>query len=193
MIAVDIVELDSIEDGIADEVRRFVARTFGLDTRRIQVDVDLDEAFDPGREQVGSHVIMGQLQSQSAADGSRLLGLVGSDLFLPMLSFVFGHAQLEGPVALVSLARLRQDFYGLRTDASLLLQRVETEVAHELGHTFGLHHCPDRTCCMSLSTSIEEVDAKRPSFCRSCRARLREWRVGQQPSTELEPQSEGSK
>lgn len=193
MIAIEITELGSIEAGVADAVRRFVARTFGLDTRRIDVEVDLEEAFDAAREQVGSHLLMGQLQSQSHADGSRLLGLVGSDLFLPMLSFVFGHAQLEGPVALVSLARLRQEFYGLHPDDPLLLKRVETEVAHELGHTFGLHHCADPRCCMSLSTSIEEVDAKRPEFCRSCRVRLREWRVGHQPNDELEPQSEGSR
>jgi archaemetzincin len=136
---------------------------------------------------------MQQLQSQVRGDGSRLLGLIGRDLYLPMLSFVFGHAQLEGPVALVSLARLRQEFYGLRPDPDRLRQRAETEVAHELGHTFGLRHCEDSRCCMSLSTSIEEVDGKQPGFCRSCRVRLRQWRVEHPPNRVPAPQSEVSR
>ena len=63
---------------------------------------------------------------------------------MPVLSFVYGQAQLEGQVAVVSLARLRPEFHGLLPDAAVLERRAATEAVHELGHTFGLVHCLDR-------------------------------------------------
>ena len=42
------------------------------------------------------------------------------------------------------------------------------EVLHELGHTFGLVHCSDSTCAMSLATHIELVDAKAEQYCARC-------------------------
>ena len=44
---------------------------------------------------------------------ARLLGVTERDLFVPVLSFVYGQAQLGGRVAVVSLARLRPEFHGL--------------------------------------------------------------------------------
>ena len=91
-----------------------------------------------------------------------------------MLSFIFGQAQLNGQTALISLARLRQSFYSLPSNPSLLQDRICKEAIHELGHTFGLTHCLDIRCVMSLSTSIEHVDIKRDNFCTSCRTVLLE-------------------
>ena len=104
---------------------------------------------------------------------SRVLGLTACDLFVPMLSFVFGQAQLGGEAALVSIARLDQAFHGLPPRRSLLLERTVKTVLHELGHTYGLLHCPDRTCAMALATNVAQLDAKESRYCESCRT-LRE-------------------
>ena len=98
----------------------------------------------------------------------RVIGITECDLFIPMLTFVFGQAQLNGRVALVSIARLRQEFYGAPSDPGLVGMRLMKEIGHELGHSFGLIHCPDRGCLMSLATSIQEVDRKNSNFCGSC-------------------------
>ena len=74
-----------------------------------------------------------------------------------MLSFVYGQAQLQGRVAVVSLARLRPEFHGLPPDPAALERRAAKEAVHEVGHTFGLVHCADRRCPMSLS-----IDRRRP-------------------------------
>jgi archaemetzincin len=108
------------------------------------------------------------------ADAARVLGITSRDIFLPGLSFVFGQAQLGGRAALLSLARLQQEFYGFPCDTLLLMTRACTEAVHELGHTFGLVHCRDPRCVMSLSTTVNEVDAKLQEFCGSCRILLRE-------------------
>jgi len=186
MIGVEVAALADVDPDEVRSVRQHVARVFQLDTRLSGTSFDPTELPDPRGGQIGSHELMARLQALVPVDGWHLLSLLRQDLYLPMLSFVFGHAQLAGPVAIVSMARLRQEFYGLRPDDALFERRLHTEVAHELGHTIGLHHCADRACCMSLSTSIDEVDAKNPDFCRSCRVRLREWRIGISRESSLE-------
>ena len=85
-------------------------------------------------------------------------------------------------MALVSLARLRQDFYGLPPDAPLLRERAAKEAVHELGHTFGLVHCPDAFCSMSLSSNIQQVDSKSGGLCPACSARIAEALETEAPS-----------
>lgn len=123
--------------------------------------------------QYNSAGILVALAAAAPADAVTL-GVTEKDLCLPMLSFVFGHAQLGGRVAVVSLARLRQEFYGLPPDAGLLQERAAKEALHEVGHACGLVHCTDSTCAMSLSTGVEQVDAKQAMYCGSCRALLSE-------------------
>ena len=91
-----------------------------------------------------------------------------------MLTFIFGQAQLGGRLALVSLARLRQEFYGLPSDRELLRERALKESLHELGHTFGLLHCREAACTMSLATGIRQLDAKGGGYCAGCAALLHE-------------------
>jgi len=90
------------------------------------------------------------------------------------LPAAFGQAQLGGRAALVSVARLRQPFYGLPPNTWLLCDRASTTALHELGHTFGLVHCRNTSCVMSLSADVVQVDAKQCAFCRSCTILLNE-------------------
>ena len=108
------------------------------------------------------------------AGASKMLVLTEADLFIPMLSFVYGQAQLGGTAAIVSLARLHQRFYGLPENRPLLFVRVRKEALHELGHAYGLTHCEDRLCTMSLSTGIQQLDMKGAGFCDGCAVLLRE-------------------
>ena len=106
------------------------------------------------------------------SDAARVVGVTEVDLAIPMLTFVFGQAQLDGPAAVLSLCRLRQEFYGLRGEESLLRERVVKEVLHELGHTFGLTHCVEPKCAMSLATHIGLVDNKEERYCAHCGEQL---------------------
>jgi archaemetzincin len=101
----------------------------------------------------------------------RVLGVTAADLYIPILTFVFGEAQVGGPCAVVSLHRLRQEFYGLPPDPELLQQRLLKEAVHELGHTMSLTHCEDYSCVMAASHAVEWIDMKEAGLCELCHSR----------------------
>ena len=133
--------------------------------------VDAAFAFDSLRGQYHSSEILKRLKKLPAVESWRLLGVTEADLFIPILTFVFGEAQL-GPTnasaAVVSMHRLRQEFYGLPNEPQLLADRLLKESLHELGHTLGLRHCLDYQCVMSSSHSVENIDLKLGQFCPKC-------------------------
>jgi archaemetzincin len=103
-----------------------------------------------------------------------ILGICNFDAYSSGLNFVFGQASLAGGVAAIYLPRLRQEFYGLGADRSIFIERVLKEATHEVGHTFGLNHCPKRSCVMHFSNSLIDTDRKAKDFCNICRNRLRQ-------------------
>ena len=135
--------------------------------------LDSDAFHDSARNQVHSTALLGALSGLAPARGDRVLGVATRDLFIPILTFVFGEAELGGCAAVFSTARLDPAFYGLPSDPGLILDRAVKEARHELGHTFGLIHCRDMDCVMRASTDVGEVDVKSAGFCRECRRQLR--------------------
>jgi archaemetzincin len=149
-------------------IERAAADWFPFPIRQLSTLPILPEAYDPARRQYRSVEMMKALSRRMPADAARVLGVTEADLSIPMLTFLFGQAQLDGPIALISLCRLRQEFYGLPPDDALLRERIVKEILHELGHTFGLTHCADTRCAMSVSTHVEFVDVKSARYCPRC-------------------------
>jgi archaemetzincin len=145
-----------------------LARLFKTPCRIRPETFDIGFAADERRGQYYSTSILQALERRSD-NGARVLGVAGCDLYVPVLTFVFGEAQLDGACAVVSTARLRDDFYGLPANEDMLRERLVKEAAHELGHTFGLRHCPDWSCVMSSSHAVERLDIKGAEFCADCR------------------------
>ena len=138
----------------------------------------LSPALDPccalhaERQQYHSSEILAAMQRHITSNTWRLLGVTEFDLYIPILTFVFGEAQLGGSAALVSYHRLRQEFYGLPADMDLLANRLLIEAVHELGHTLRLTHCHDYRCAMAPSHAVEWIDIKDSGFCEECLSRV---------------------
>ncbi|OGU30275.1 MAG: hypothetical protein A2057_14565 [Ignavibacteria bacterium GWA2_35_9] len=136
--------------------------------KTINVDLNIDEAFSKEREQYFSTQIISEAIKKTNNLDGKVLILTDVDLYIPVLTFVFGEAQLNGKHSIVSVCRLHEEFYYERTDENLLRERTMKEIFHELGHNFGLKHCADWDCVMHSSTSIEEVDIKGNNYCKNC-------------------------
>ena len=171
MARVQIVPVGKVEPALLEYLSMTLSEGFGGARVVPGKGIDPREAFDPKRRQFHSTRLLALLAALPAPEGSRTLGVADVDLFIPILTFVFGEAELGGTAAVISAARLKQEFYGLPADEILFYERCAKEGMHELGHTLGLVHCPAFDCVMHYSNSIEDVDLKRASWCRGCAAK----------------------
>jgi archaemetzincin len=128
-------------------------------------------AYNSSRGQYDARLIIGRLLRHITGE-NRVLAWTDVDLYVPDKNFVFGLAQYLGRAALVSLKRLNPTFYSMSPNYRLMLERATKESVHELGHVFGLEHCSNKTCVMSFSNSIFEVDKKAATFCKRCQSFL---------------------
>lgn len=151
-----------------------VSRIFSVNVHVVNASLNLSHALDSSRGQYNSTALLAELLNTFSSDNEKYIAIVDVDLFIPVLTFVFGEAQLNGMAAVVSSHRLSNQFYGLPQDDDLMLQRLEKEVVHELGHTFGLFHCHQFECVMRSSTYAEEIDLKHAELCERCRQALLE-------------------
>ena len=106
---------------------------------------------------------------------NRVLGVLDVDIFSKFLNFVFGVADLSKSKsfgsALISVTRLRENFYRRTENVAFFELRILKEAIHELGHTFGLEHCTN-ICVMKSSNDLEDTDQKPPKFCEECTDKL---------------------
>jgi archaemetzincin len=151
-----------------------IARTFDLPVVVGASAEQPADGYDAKRDQYLSSAMLRWTVAHGPAEAHRVVAVTDRDLFIAVLTYVFGEAQLGGRAAVVSTARLRVDAGGLLADGRLLRARVLKECVHELGHTYGLIHCRDRKCVMSRSNTILDVDQKTADLCRACRSILAE-------------------
>ena len=156
-------------DYISAQIGRAFAATVTVHSHRF----DPELAFDRSRGQYNSTELLAQLLEETAESEDGVLGIAGVDLFIPILTYVFGEAQLQGRAAVVSTYRLDPTRYGLAANQRLLLDRLAKEAIHELGHNRGLVHCNQATCVMRSSTYVEDIDLKSAQFCSACNPRIR--------------------
>jgi archaemetzincin len=156
--------------GLLDDLAASLARAFRVSCHvQEHGAIDAEFAYDARRSQYHATSILRRLRDLQPDENVRVVGVTRVDLFVPILTFVFGEAELGGRCALVSLQRLDERFYGLPSRQELLRDRLVKEAVHELGHTFGLRHCEDWRCVMTSSHAVDRLDVKEAAFCRACR------------------------
>lgn len=138
----------------------------------MEVRFELEPFHNPERGQYHSTLLLAQLLKELPDKNHKIIGVTSVDLFIPVLTFVFGESQLDGNGAVISTYRLRNEFYGLPQDINQLVERTTKEALHELGHAFGLVHCPNYECVMNSSTYVEDIDIKHARLCEACQSEL---------------------
>jgi archaemetzincin len=169
---VGVLEIGQIAPDVLRTVAEGLARTFPETSTTILKTPLLipQQSFDRKRSQYNSSIILNELRKYAERRTSfhRILAVVDVDLYASGLNYVFGEAFAPGRVGVISLWRLRPEFYGEQEDLSVYHTRILKEAAHELGHTLGLQHCHHSYCVMHFSNSIFDTDKKQTLFCDQC-------------------------
>jgi archaemetzincin len=178
---IQLLPFGSVPAELLAELRHGLSLEFSVPCEILPAEPEPRFAFNVTRQQYHSTEILAAMIKRRAPDSWRLLGVTLVDLYIPILTFVFGEAQLQGNCALVSVHRLRQEFYGLPANPALYHHRALKEAAHELGHTLTLSHCEDYQCVMSASHGVEWIDLKTSHFCYGCQSIVRDRKTIETP------------
>jgi len=177
MSYIDIIPIGEVEETLLLFLKQSLFQTFKIQARIRNRSFNLTPAYDPARNQYNSSGLLLELIDDVPPETLKILGVTQLDLFIPIFTFLFGEAQLNGIGAVVSTHRLHNEFYGIPEDKELLKTRLMKEGIHELGHTFGLVHCFALNCVMKSSTYVEDIDQKSGHFCGVCEQEVLRWRV----------------
>lgn len=171
--SITIISFGNYEHKFPCEICTEVEEEFRIPVIPREGHLDLSEFFDPARKQYDANKLLKEIETKFASGSGKTLGMFNVNLFIPILTFIFGQAFLNGSCGIVSAYRLQNERYGLKPDENVLTDRLRKEIIHELGHTFGLYHCINPTCVMRSSTYVEDIDQKSWKFCGKCRKELK--------------------
>lgn len=169
---ITLISFGYIEKELLENAAEAVKNEFHCSVNIKEGHIDLSEFYDQARRQYNGNNLLKLVDSMHFPDSLKTLGLFNVDLFIPILTFIFGQAFLGGRSGIVSLYRFNNERYGMTGDNQFLLDRFKKEVIHELGHTFGLIHCHNPTCVMRSSTYVEDIDQKNQHLCSGCKVAI---------------------
>ncbi len=164
---IQLVPIGKIEEEVLLYLKEELVKIFSLPTEVGQPMGMPKSSFNKRRNQYYSPLILRELEKRRSGEYI-ILGICDLDLYVEGLNFIFGQADILNQVGIISLIRLKPEFYGKGRDEKLFYKRVLTEAVHELGHIFGLAHCPNPKCVMFFSNSILDTDRKGFNFCPLC-------------------------
>jgi archaemetzincin len=159
--------LVDLETELLDNICRSIHLAFRYKIEITPLLGELDFAFDSDRSQYHSTAILEKLASLAPPHAVKVLAITKEDLFIPIMSYVYGEAQLGGKACIISINRLKEN-PSLLNNPDFYQDRLVKESIHELGHTFSLRHCRDQVCIMHYSRTVRDVDKKANTFCRYC-------------------------
>ncbi len=166
-----IAPIGDLQAALLDRICREITRVFSCQTKIEPLISDVSFAYDSNRDQFHSTTILEKLAETAPPDILKVLAVVQVDLFIPILTHVYGEAQLGGKSSVISTLRLGQGTTGTGIEGTFG-DRVAKEAIHELGHTFNLRHCKDAHCIMHYCRNEHDVDQKSDQLCRYCRIML---------------------
>ncbi|SRR6266496_5325420 len=168
MKPLQLLPIGEVADGLLPFLKSALQLSLQIPCEILPLALDPAPTFHTERRQYHSSELLARMQKVAGPECWRLLGVADVDLYIPILTFVFGEAQMGGPCAVLSARRLRQEFYSLQPDQPVLEQRLIKEAIHEIGHTCGLMHCNNYACAMASSHAVEWIDLKEAVLCAAC-------------------------
>jgi archaemetzincin len=132
------------------------------------------EAHDPRRGQYNCYPLLEFLGKSKADHAVKIIGVTEVDLFIPILTYVFGEAEMGGDATVISTHRPSRDKDRQAIPSDLFLERVAKIAVHEMAHTFRLSHCKEDGCLMASFPVLSHIDENPARFCRYCMTFLKD-------------------
>lgn len=176
---ITLISFGYFENDFLEGIAKAVNQEFRFSVNLREGRIDLSDFFDQARRQYNGNALLKMVDGMVFPDSLKTIGLFNVDLFIPILTYIFGQAFLNGRTGIASTYRLSNEYYGMIRDKRIQLERCKKEIIHELGHTFGLIHCHNPTCVMRSSTYVEDIDQKKQHLCPVCREVLETMQTGQ--------------
>lgn len=174
--SITLLSCDHFKKDITDCIAEDIHREFHSAVILQEYNIDISIYYNPRRRQYDANGILQAISSITSNSPTKTIALFRVDLFVPILTYIFGQAFLNGKTAIASFHRLRNEHYGLKKDNAIRNERLRKVVIHEIGHMFGLIHCHNPVCVMRSSTYVEDIDQKEIHFCQKCQTQLNQSR-----------------
>jgi len=171
---IGVVPFGEVPEVVLKSIAASILGYLKLDTELLQPQKIPENAYDPARQQYDAGHLLNAFESLALQKHEKVIGVLEVDLFVPILTYVFGEARQGGHCALVSLHRLRKNSDGSPASRPLILERAGKVALHELGHLFNLVHCEDGRCLMHFSGGLKDLDKAPPYYCSYCSLYLRD-------------------
>jgi archaemetzincin len=173
MSEISIVPINAIDNGLLTRLALCLEERF-LASCIVRASLPVPKsALNSVRKQLFFGSLAAKIAAANEGRDAIVLGITDFDLYKTSHHFIFGSSSESHRCAVVSMHRLRSEFYGEAPDQNLLFQRLLKEAVHEIGHTMGLKHCYDARCPMYYSSSVFDTDNKFSNFCEICEKRSR--------------------
>lgn len=160
--------------GLEIPVSRIISQVMDIPVQVCESPV-LYNGFDRNRNQFDATSILTCLDTFSRRNQEKrfILLVTGDDIFRPGTRYIFGLSRPVMGTAVISSARLNNEFWDLPYDEGMLIDRLSREGAHELGHLMHLDHCDNPTCIMANPLTLDDLDNKKAWFCEHCSDRMK--------------------
>ena len=131
-----------------------------------------EESHNIVRNQYYAPVILNKLERIKTNTREKVIAVIEEDLYLPDEAYILGYADCLAGTAIVSLFRIRMEFYGLPEDDAKVYPRLFKEAIHRAAHLFDLSECRNPRCVNYFSQMMLDIDTKSDKFCDICRRNL---------------------
>lgn len=172
MLEIRLISYSDFSDEMLEEIRVVVERELEVPAKVIKSQFDITNFYDELRRQYDGNKILSEVVKYTTGSRARVIALFDVDIFIPILTFIFGQANFKGQTGIASSYRLQNELYGLERNDKLMMERFIKIIIHELGHSYGLKHCFVPGCVMRSSTYVENIDQKERRFCHGCKEEL---------------------
>ena len=173
MNLVHLLPVGSVDVALLESLRAAIPESLPVECEILPFSLDPAPSYHIERQQFHSSEILQRMQGLVRPKDWRFLAVANVDLYIPILKYVFGEAQLGGPCAVVSAFRLRQEFYGLEANDALFRQRLLKESIH----AFDADFLQCRFHCFQPGVLNDRLELRHASIGRGVR-RSRDSRPG---------------